>query len=135
MLLPDDLIHNHTLGASDHQKELHKQEVLRSWGYRSEAELTANWQQHLTKVREKNAALNWADENMKETTKEYVENIPIYNNFLWNDKAEKENVVLLGDFMNEHKDAVIEASRTKQIPLSTLKYPINWYIDYIWDEF
>lgn len=119
----------------DHQKELHKQEVLRSWGYRSEAELTANWQQHLTKVREKNAALNWADENMKETTKEYVENIPIYNNFLWNDKAEKENVVLLGDFMNEHKDAVIEASRTKQIPLSTLKYPINWYIDYIWDEF
>ena len=119
----------------DHQKELHKQEVLRSWGYRNETELTANWQQHMTKIREKNAALNWADENMKETTKEYVENIPIYNNFLWNDKAEKENVVLLGEFMNEHKDAVIEASRTKQIPLSTLKYPINWYIDYIWDEF
>ena len=119
----------------DHQKELHKQEVLRSWGYRNETELTANWQQHLTKVREKNAALNWADENMKEATKEYVENIPIYNNFLWNEKAEKENVVLLGDFMNEHKDAVIEASRTKAIPLSTLKYPINWYIDYIWDEF
>ena len=119
----------------DHQKELHKQAVIKSWGYRDEAELTANWQQHLTKIREKNAYLNWGDESAKEVMKEYVENIPIYNNFLWHDKAEKENVVLLGEFMKEHKEEIIEANRARNIPLSTLKYPINWYISYIWDEF
>ena len=89
----------------------------------------------MTKIREKNAYLNWGDESAKEVMKEYVENIPIYNNFLWHDKAEKENVVLLGEFMKEHKEEIIEANRARNIPLSTLKYPINWYISYIWDEF
>lgn len=118
----------------DLQDEMHLQTVLKSWGYRSVEELnsTEKWIAHLKKVRERYATVNWND---TATAREFVENIPIYNNFLWKEKAERDHVVLLGDFLNEHKDEVIAAINAGTFPLVTLKSPVTWYIDHVWDEF
>ncbi len=114
------------------EQELHKEEVLKEWGYTSEDKLCADWKAHLMLVREKCAAVNWKDEQAART---FVEEIPIYNNFLWLDKCEKDTVILLGDFLNMYKDKVIEVMNKGHFPLPTLRYPVNWYIVNIWKIF
>ena len=114
------------------ERELHKDEVLKKWGYANEQVLCADWKAHFMLVREKCAAVDWKDEQAAKT---FVEEIPIYNNFIWLDKCEKDKVVLLGDFLNTHKDEVIEVINEGHFPLPALRHPVNWYITNVWGVF
>lgn len=119
----------------DFQKENHKQEVLRSWGYKTEEELTSNWKAHLDKVRDKFYALIRSNAT-EVTVKEFVENIPIFDNFLWKEKSDQNTIVLLGDFMKEHEEDVrMVVKNGTSIPANTVKAYMEWYIDHVWDEF
>ena len=114
------------------EKELQKDRVLRQWGYENEKELCENWKTHLQKVREVCSTLDRED---VVATAQFIEEIPIYNNFLWANKAEKNTVILLGDFLAEHKDEVIDIMQKGLLPLPTLRNPINWYIEQVWNVF
>lgn len=114
------------------EKELQKDRVLRQWGYENEKELCENWKTHLQKVREVCSTLDRED---VVATAQFIEEIPIYNNFLWANKAEKNTVILLGDFLAGHKDEVIDIMQKGLLPLPTLRNPINWYIEQVWNVF
>lgn len=125
--LPEDEFYGREI-----EMELHKEEVLKEWGYANEEALCADWKTHLTLVREKCSAVDWKDESV---AKAFVEEIPIYDNFLWSEKCDKNMVVLLGDFLNAHKDEVMEVVNEGHFPLPTLRYPVNWYITNVWGMF
>ena len=83
----------------------------------------------MEKIKKRNMLIDWND--VKQVLK-YVESIPIYNNFLWADKAKKDEVVLLGEFLKKYQNETIEMLNNGTFPLPTLRIPIMWYIQYMW---
>ncbi len=114
------------------EEELRKEEALSEWGYSSEEELCADWRAHLKKVREKCKQIDKSD---AQALQKFIEEIPIYDNFLWPDKSKDDKVVLLGDFLNKYKDEVIQTLNDGKFPIPTLREPVKWYADYVWDNF
>lgn len=120
---------------TDFAREENKMRILNSWGYKNETDLTTNWKAHLDKVREKYITLTRGGAS-EAKIKEFIENIPIFDNFLWKDKANQNAVVLLGDFMNENEAAVRHIVKNGiSIPANTVKAYMEWYINHVWDEF
>lgn len=117
----------------DIEKEIHKENVLKEWGYSSEEEICSDWQGHLKKVREKykDAISNSTPEELRR----FIENIPIFDNFLNMDECKKDTVVLLGDYLNAYKDEIIAALDEGRFPIPTLRNPVMWYSDVVWGNF
>lgn len=116
----------------DIEKEIHKEKVLKEWGYSSEEAICSDWQGHLKNVREKYRELS---NSTPEEVQRFIENIPIFDNFLDMDQCDKDTVVLLGDYLNAHKDDVIAALDDGRFPIPTLRKPATWYADFVWDNF
>ena len=83
-------------------------------------------------VREKYRELS---NSTPEEVQRFIENIPIFDNFLDMDQCDKDTVVLLGDYLNAHKDDVIAALDEGRFPIPTLRKPATWYADFVWDNF
>lgn len=115
--------------ADDENFDDDLQTSLEEWGYNTIEELTNNWKSHMEKIKKRNMLIDWND--VKQVLK-YVESIPIYNNFLWADKAKKDEVVLLGEFLKKYQNETIEMLNNGTFPLPTLRIPIMWYIQYMW---
>ena len=113
---------------SDVEKETLKK-VLARWGYTQEKELIENWKKHLEKIKETSKKVDWTNFVQAKT---YIENIPIYKNFLWSEHAKKDEIVLLGDVLNQYKDETIAIVENGTFPLFTLLYAVKWYIHYVW---
>ena len=116
----------------DIEKEIHKEKVLKEWGYSSEEAICSDWQGHLKNVREKYRELS---NSTPEEVQRFIENIPIFDNFLDMAQCDKDTVVLLGDYLNAHKDDVIAALDDGRFPIPTLRKPATWYADFVWDNF
>lgn len=116
----------------DIEKEIHKEKVLKEWGYSSEEAICSDWQGHLKNVREKYRELS---NSTPEEVQRFIENIPIFDNFLDVAQCDKDTVVLLGDYLNAHKDDVIAALDDGRFPIPTLRKPATWYADFVWDNF
>lgn len=105
---------------------------LEKMGYTSKEEVTSDWRAHFMKVRECSHGINWR--NLEEG-KKFIEEIPVYNNILSPENAEKDHIVLLGEILNKQKDEIIRLLDEKKFPVATLKSLIEWYNNYIWNEF
>ncbi len=116
----------------DIQKEIHKENALKEWGYASEDEICSDWQGHLKNVREKYREMS---NSTPEELQKFIENIPIFDNCLNMNQCDKDTVVLLGDYLNAHKDEVIAALDEGRFPIPTLRKPATWYADFVWDNF
>lgn len=127
-----DTVEDENFFDMDIEKEIHKEKVLKEWGYSSEEEICSDWQGHLKNVREKYRELS---NSTPEEVQRFIENIPIFDNFLDMDQCDKDTVVLLGDYLNAHKDDVIAALDDGRFPIPTLRKPATWYADFVWDNF
>ena len=67
--------------------------------------------------------------------RDFTVKIPVYNNILSPENAEKDHIVLLGEILNKQKDEIIRLLDEKKFPVATLKSLIEWYNNYIWNEF
>ena len=127
-----DTVEDENFFDMDIEKEIHKEKVLKEWGYSSEEEICSDWQGHLKNVREKYRELS---NSTPEEVQRFIENIPIFDNFLDMEQCDKDTVVLLGDYLNAHKDDVIAALDEGRFPIPTLRKPATWYADFVWDNF
>ena len=108
-------------------------EMLHEWGYTTEKDLTENWPAYFKKVRERSQELNFSDVS---EVRKFIENVLVCDDFLWSDKMNKEKIVLLGDFLESHKEEVEDILEKKvSIPLNSLKPLMEYYASNVWDNF
>ena len=129
----DDDENPFTEDDEDIEKDIKKYKILKEWGYDTEEEITSDWSTHLKKIKEISKSLNDEDD---EKIKNFIDSIPIFNNFLWKHKMKQDEIVILGDFLEENKEAVIDiVNNTIQIPVVTLRPLLEWYVAHVWNEF
>ena len=84
------------------------------------------------RVREYSHKVDWRN---FEDVKRFIEEVPVYNNILSHENAEREHIILLGDVLRKQKDEVIRLLDEKRFPVASLRSLVEWYNNYIWNEF
>lgn len=131
----DDTENNpfHEDDDSDIQKDINKYMILQEWGYDAEEAITSDWAAHMKKIKEKSRELNYQNED---EVKAFIESVPICGGFLWQEKMHQDEVVILGDFLKENKEAVIDIINNGiQIPVKMVRPLMEWYVTHVWGEF
>ena len=105
---------------------------LKKMGYNSKDEVTSDWKAHFMRVREYSHKVDWRN---FEDVKRFIEEVPVYNNILSHENAEREHIILLGDVLRKQKDEVIRLLDEKRFPVASLRSLVEWYNNYIWNEF